>query len=31
VAVIGYGIHRYEQVALGLVDPEPIETDQHHE
>lgn len=31
VAVVGYGIHRYEQVALGLVDPEPTETDRHHE
>lgn len=31
VSVIGYGIHRYEQVALGLVDPEPTETNQHHE
>lgn len=31
VAVVGYGIHRYEQVALGLVDPEPIEKEQHNE
>jgi len=31
VAVIGYGIHRYERVALGLVDPEPTETNQHYE